>query len=128
MHFQRPTIKLSCEYGDCRNEINIFQELFQDSPDIDYINLDTSIKNIISTASMMIRHRSDFLKKITPWVSPSDNLIGKVFLNPPFTDKVCKSLIHKDILEMGEIYEREWNAMADAIIQKAVNGVKNYMQ
>lgn len=32
------------------------------------------------------------------WISPSDILIGKVCLKPPFTDKHMKALTHQGIL------------------------------
>ncbi|XP_049865467.1 uncharacterized protein LOC126366401, partial [Pectinophora gossypiella] len=42
------------------------------------------------------------------WTSPSDLLIGKVDLLPPFTSKITRGYTHKGILEIGEaVLERE---------------------
>ncbi|XP_018573237.1 uncharacterized protein LOC108912488 [Anoplophora glabripennis] len=44
------------------------------------------------------------------WLSPSDLLIGKLALTPPFTGKHIQALTHQGILKIGEEIEKKfWN-------------------
>lgn len=48
------------------------------------------------------------------WTSPSDLLIGKVVLKPPYTDRHIKALTHQGILDLGVDIERKFfNEMED---------------
>ncbi|XP_050304906.1 uncharacterized protein LOC126742308 [Anthonomus grandis grandis] len=58
------------------------------------------------------------------WVSPSDLLIGKVALKPPFTPKCLQALTHKGILEIGEGLEKKFKEDMESDKQKALDKYK----
>ncbi|XP_019771879.1 uncharacterized protein LOC109545555 [Dendroctonus ponderosae] len=59
------------------------------------------------------------------WISPSDLLIGKIALKPPFTPKCLQALTHKGILEIGQELERKFRQEMELDKQKALEKYKS---
>ncbi|XP_013134688.1 PREDICTED: uncharacterized protein LOC106100400 [Papilio polytes] len=74
-----------------------------------YIKYDKKVKPRVEKTEQKVKvpKQSDSAEEI--WTSPSDLLIGKIQMQPPFTSKIIKSKTHEGIIHIGDdVLQKEY--------------------